>query len=322
MNTQNKQNGFSMISVIVAAGIFSVISLGLAYAIGNALKGASHLRNVEIVDSVSDLIGGLAGDPDYCSLLFNGTDISGPFPKTIKSDVQFYELLSTGTLGANKIIGQGQLFENFIKIENLDLVVDNLFGSGRYLGSIVIKMKANTGYNLFFTRKVPLMISTDSTSKVSNCSTSFKNTLGARMGSFSETCTDFASTGWSSKNSCLQDGRWHMVFSHNAAGAPTFGTENDLVSHIDAGAAVRIGLPPGTFGLDGFYQLCETTTRQGTKLVCLWGPRPEVPNWAISQIGPYKAGAAFTNGELYWSGKPDAPTGPDVNTKLNWLIKY
>ena len=242
------QNGFSLISALVSVGIVSIVSLGLAYSIGVSLKGMAQIRNSSLAGEVKDIIGGLVGDSEYCSLSLGGINISGPFPKKVAEGINFKSMNADGTLGVTSIIQVGQKYENHLEVTELNLIVTEPLVSQRYIGSIELNFKGDTGLSLYFNRKVPIIISTNLTNNITNCTRVASSLTGPRKGVYSKTCNDFAAMGWASKMACLQDGKWHHVFSNDEAGLPSFGAVANFANYIQEGADAKVSIKTGFAG--------------------------------------------------------------------------
>lgn len=61
----------------------------------------------------------------------------------------------------------------------------------------------------------------------------------AQAGSYSMKCDDYSAAGFSSKDACLKDGRWHVVYE-NEGSSVTYGSVEVLNSHMVAGADVKV----------------------------------------------------------------------------------
>lgn len=139
----------------------------------------------------------------------------------------------------------------------------------------------------------------------------------------SDTCEDYYLRGWSTKKDCLQDGEWHLV--------PNPGTE--LESHADAGADVKVIIPPQSLFQNGrnlgiqmsgneecqqFYRsqngsrpyYCLTTARFQNEL-------PSATNHGSARFG--------TDGSIYCNGM----NNPGVNgcggvdpMTFKWYVRY
>lgn len=66
---------------------------------------------------------------------------------------------------------------------------------------------------------------------------SWQAVAGKRM--YSATCEDWAESGFPSKESCITDGRWHLVYQNDADGNTIGGSIKDLKRHAANGADVK-----------------------------------------------------------------------------------
>ena len=125
--------------------------------------------------------------------------------------------------------------------------------------------------------------------------------------------------GWPTKDACIKGGRWHLLYSHNSNGVPTFGTLNGLINYIDQGAEVKIGIPPGGFlpTTDGFSEKCTSTIRDNGKLLCLSSSRMAVPNWSTPVIKGIFGVVFFSTGLLVY----EAPS-TTLQVPMNWYVRF
>lgn len=311
--------GFSLASVLVGVGIASFVVLGIAAAVTGGIDGMSHMRNVALAEDVSGLVSGMMGDPDYCALHFKGKKVGPTLPSLIDNKVVFKDVTAAGTLGSNEIISAGKKYQNVLQVESISLSADNLIGPNRYLGSVKMALKGNTGYSLYFNRNIPLQIATDAAGNISACSRASEVVHGTTVGVWSDTCADFASKGWPSKDACLKDGRWHMAYSHTATGAPTYGTLNGLIALIEQGPEVKVRLPAGGFapGIDGFYESCVSTIRNAGKLACLSSSREGIPDWNTPIMKGISGVVYFSTGQLVYREPSDS-----VKVPMQWWVKF
>lgn len=215
----------------------------------------------------------------------------------------------------------GQVIENRMTVESLTLKAVQMVAPQQYLGRLQLQLNP-IGDGIVLSRAISLFMQTDTTGSITSCSRALQNPIDSARGIYSETCTDFAAKGWSSKQTCLQDGRWHRVYSTNASGGVAFGTLNDLTNHIDGGAEARIGVPPGTLGFSGFSDLCSSTARMSAKLVCLTHFRAGVPDWASESLSEPSALSYYTNGHLLLGGNATTGSANIVTLPMHWWIKY
>lgn len=76
-------------------------------------------------------------------------------------------------------------------------------------------------------------------------------TANASNKEYSERCDNYSAIGFSSKDACLKDGRWHVVFETNAQGAVTYGSVDILEGHMLAGADFKVVAPNQRLFLNG-----------------------------------------------------------------------
>ncbi len=313
------RKGFTLIGVLLAVGVVSLVAMGISVAVTNGVDGMSHMRNVALAEDVSGLVSGLMGDPDYCRAHFGGQTIGSTLPSVIASSVVFKEISSGGTLGAGDIIKPGTKYQNVLEVQSISLKAENVIGPHRYLGSLNLTLKGNTGYGLYFNRSIPLQIATDMAGKITDCSRAAEVVHGTTQGVWSETCDDFAAKGWPAKDSCLKDGRWHKVYSHTSTGTPTYGSMSALIKDIDEGADVKVSIPAGGFvgTADAHSERCVSTIRDNGMLLCLGSARLGVTDW-VTPVSDATGGVVYySTGRLIYH----APSTV-VNVPLNWHVKF
>lgn len=135
--------------------------------------------------------------------------------------------------------------------------------------------------------------------------------------SYSKDCTDWESAGWDSKETCLKDGRWHLIYKNNPSGTPTFGSVNAMEQHIKNGAEFKIIHGSVT-------EICQQTYRsaQGIKpIYCLTGLR------FAGEAPPFvkHSSARFGSDGSIWclaEGTQNANACSGLSMEYEWLIKY
>lgn len=319
MKLLKSNSGFSLASILVGVGIISIVALGIAAAVTGGIDGMSHMRNVALAEDVSGLVSGMMGDPDYCALHFRNKTVGNTLPAVIDNNVVFRDVTPAGTLGPNEIIRAGKKYQNVLNVESITLNIDNSLGANRYLGSVKMTLKGNTGYNLYFNRSIPLQIATDAARNITACSRASEVVHGTTVGVWSDNCNDFAAKGWPSKDACMKDGRWHLAYSHTASGAPTLGTLNGLIALIEQGPEVKVRLPAGGFapGIDGFYESCVSTIRNAGKLACLSNSRQGIPDWNTPVMKGISGVVYFSTGQLVYREPSDS-----VQVPMQWWVKF
>lgn len=211
--TQNA--GFSLASVLIGVGVASIVGLGIAAAVSGGIDGMSHMRNVALAEDISGLVSGLMGDPDYCAMHFAGKKVGPILPAVVEQNVVFKDVAASGALGSNEILKAGASYQNVLKVESISLNAEHSLGARRYLGSVKLSLKGNTGYNLYFNRSVPLQIATDASGTITACARASEVVHGTTQGVWSDTCNDFAAKGWPTPT---KDGPPRMPASKVAGG--------------------------------------------------------------------------------------------------------
>lgn len=72
---------------------------------------------------------------------------------------------------------------------------------------------------------------------------SFAGAADASNREYSEKCDNYSSIGFASKDACLEDGRWHVVFETNAQGGVVYGSVDLVEAHMVAGADFKVVAP-------------------------------------------------------------------------------
>jgi type II secretory pathway pseudopilin PulG len=329
------RNGFSLVESIISIGIASLVSLSITYAVVSSLDGLSHQRNFNLTEETVSIISGMMGDPNYCTLHFNGKVISPTLPATVVNDIELFDMASDSTIGSSQLFAVGRTIQNTLAITDFKMIMENSIGPNRYIGYLSITFKANTGYNAYFTRKIALNVSTDSSSKIASCSRSLQPSIGPSQGVFSENCTDFAAKGWASKDQCLQDGRWHIVYSNDASGNSSFGSTNDIDANVQKGASLKVSIKPGFAGWDASYYSCieygrytgaNNPTHAG---LCIIGPSTGSEPLGAgyynleTKISPLVGKTFLTTGVVFLQSTYNTASDP-LGTKIpmDWWIRY
>ncbi|HEY1079864.1 MAG TPA: hypothetical protein VGE46_07195 [Bdellovibrio sp.] len=157
-------------------------------------------------------------------------------------------------------------------------------------------------------------------------------TTGGEVG-YSETCDDYASAGWASKEDCLKDGEWHLVIEVPAGGgAPTIGSIEEINRHVQAGTDVKVIIPeqrlyaygsPTNIIVAGNEE-CQQVYRgqQGTgPIYCLTTMRLTGENSGEISHGSARYG---TDGSMYCLGSSGSNgNGCTVDpVRYKWYIRY
>lgn len=311
--------GFSLMQAMVSVGIGSLVTLGIAAAVANGMEGLSHSKNANIAEDLTVQISGMMGDPNYCSAHFGGIVISGGLPKKIADNVVLKNIEANGSLGSESIVQVGRAYQNSLTVESLSLNVSHMLGANRYLGYLALSAKSKSGTGIVFNRQVPIHISTDTAGRLVSCSRMSEPTQGTSQGVYSRTCLDFAAKGWPSKEACLQDGRWHLVYGNGAGGGTNFGRIKDLEDAIEEGAEIK-----ALYNNKKNSEICQSVYRSdiGSRpIYCLGGVR-----FAGEAIPYLKSSAARvgTNGSIYCQplDSPNVNECPGVTSAVDWLVKY
>ncbi|QQR68234.1 MAG: hypothetical protein IPI58_05070 [Alphaproteobacteria bacterium] len=91
--------------------------------------------------------------------------------------------------------------------------------------------------------------------------------------SYSLTCEDWKDSGFSSKDACIKDGRWHLVYINDDNGKTTFGSLKEFKSYTDQGADVKNN------DYNGDSHICQTVVWKGNLVHCLDGVRVQGEVW-------------------------------------------
>lgn len=317
MDLLRSRTGFTLVSAIMAVAISAVTAMGIAAAVSNGMDGLSHSRNFNLAEDLSLFVAGVMGDPNYCAIHFAGKTISEPLPSIIDDKVVFRDITPGGVLGSNVLLQAGNKYQNILLVESVQLQVDNMIGPNRYLGSIVVSLKGNTGYNLNFKRTIPLNIATNSAKKIVSCGRLSEPSQGTTEGIWSLTCDDFAAKGWPTRDACIKDGRWHLIFQATAGGSITRGSLEEMITLANEGGMFRIQVQPGTLGFRAGYDLCSGLAVIGNDIACLVTARSGVPDWNTKHISPPVSVVYFSNGKLVFGAPND-----NVFVPLDWFVKF
>lgn len=87
---------------------------------------------------------------------------------------------------------------------------------------------------------------------------------------YSLTCEDWSASGFASKDTCIMDGRWHLVYQNDASGKAAGGSLEDLKRYAEMGADIKNADTGGV-------HFCQTagwqTEGDNGLFVCLDGAR-------------------------------------------------
>lgn len=140
---------------------------------------------------------------------------------------------------------------------------------------------------------------------------------GTTEGVWSFSCDDFASKGWPSKDACIKDGRWHLVFQVTAGGSVTKGSLEEMISLSNQGGSFRVQIPAGTLGFRAGYDFCSGLAVVGNDMACLISARPGVPDWNAKTISSPGAVVYFSNGKLVYNAPNE-----NVYVPIDWFVKF
>jgi len=171
--------GFSLLETMLAVAISSVIALSITYAVVGSLDGMSHVKNLSLAEEASQLMSGILVDSNYCGLHFNGKTVPLAMGTVFEPNVVFKEMATPTSLGPNTIFGAGTKYQNVLLINSMKLLVESKISAQRYIGSIQVDYKANTGLQSQFSRKVNLILETDAARKITSCSHSSSSAIMA-----------------------------------------------------------------------------------------------------------------------------------------------
>ncbi len=326
------KRGFSLIETLVVISILGVASVVVAQMVSLLLNAQTIYKNFEVAQETKGIISALLTDSEYCALSFNGATIGATLPDKIVSNVDLKTVDSTGALSATSIITSGYKKGN-LTLNTIELWATQLLAPTRYLGEIRMRFIPDAG-GVELVRSLPIFIQVSGTN-LSSCSRVLMSPNdNMTNGIYSQDCDNFASTGWGTKSACIEDGRWHRVYSHSNTGAATYGTLATLTSHAARGASIKVQSTTAMSGLSLYYANCEDF---GTYLgvgLCRTPSVNGIPTWGAGSTPTSVSVLAssqfwFTSGILLYSkddpspSAPYAPVAPQtVNIPMDWYIKY
>lgn len=311
--------GFTLIQAVVSIGIGSIVALGVAAAVANGMDGISQAKSFSMAEDLTVQISGMMGDPNYCGLHFRGATITGGLPQKIAGSVVLRNVNANGTLGAESIVQGGKAYQNSLNVESIELFASHMLGANRYLGYLALTARAKSGNGIVFNRQVPIHFATDISGKIVSCSRMSEPTQGTVQGIYSRSCLDFASTGWPSKQACMQDGRWHVVYSNGAGGGTAFGALAELENAIGEGAEIKV-----LYNGKKNSEVCQSVYRSDVgarPIYCLSGTR------FAGETEPYLKPSSVrlgTNGSVYCLAleNPNANECAGATSAMDWLVRY
>lgn len=159
------------------------------------------------------------------------------------------------------------------------------------------------------------------------------SSLQAQAGSYSMKCEDFAAAGFSSKDACVKDGRWHVVYENDTASRAVYGSVAALYDHVVAGADVKVIAVNQQLYLNGsalgifanINEKCQQVYRSNLgarPIYCLSPVR-----FSNEDINSVSHGSARygSDGRVVCNAMKSTPGGNACTTDpvaLKWLVKY
>lgn len=218
----------------MSIGISSMIALGTTYAVVTSMNGMSHIKNMNLAEDSIQLISGMLTDSNYCSLHFRGLTVPTSMNTVIESHVILKDMSSPTTLGTTEIFKEGQKYQNSLEISSIKLFVESKVGANRFTGTIKVTYKGTSGMINHFTRSTSLFITTDASSKITDCSQSLTSSALAAQyvrGQIYGHCRQEYDANFTVTSS--QPPTWPMLTCPNGS-SPTCETGYTLVmTHID-----------------------------------------------------------------------------------------
>lgn len=117
-------------------------------------------------------------------------------------------------------------------------------------------------------------------------------TAGSRT-RYSLTCDDWKKIGWGSKDECIKDGRWHLVYVNNNSGGSAYGNISNLVDYANSGADVK----SNTSGSVGGSHLCSSIAWKDGVLACMDTISADASDLFVTSAGP-NDGTVFAGSAL------------------------
>lgn len=316
------KKGLTILELIISVAIVAFLSLAMGTTMLDGLSGARKIQVFNQADEISNQIGYLLKDPIFCTGHFSKVQIPKNIPeKNVVKDIHFKELKSDGTLDNKTIIKVGDTFDNKLQVSSIRLSVDSMAANQRYLGSVNFGYK-ETGKNVVFERSVPVILSTDSNRNIVYCGRLQKKDYREEIiKEYTADCADYSARGWPSKEDCMKDGRWHIVFQQNAGQHLPRKYKDEFLNHIANGAEARVGIRDSD-GVIIAYESCNHISTDSTNhpnmILCLTGARSGVNNWETHNSQKLRGGVVYFN-----DGSAHAPGWSAVRSMgLVWYVKY
>jgi hypothetical protein len=157
---------------------------------------------------------------------------------------------------------------------------------------------------------------------------------GAQAGSkaYSERCDNYSSLSYSSKDACLKDGRWHVIYETNAQGSAVYGSVDIVETHMVAGADFKVVAPNQRLFLNGaalsvvanLNEKCQQVYRSQNGIRPIYCLSPMRFGGEATPDINHGSARYGTDGRVYCNAM-NAPGGNACTTDpiaLKFLIKY
>lgn len=310
--------GFALIQILVASVIIAVVALGVATTLFSGFRGVANNRNVNAADDIADRFTALLESESFCSAQFKGIAVPASLPAIVKSNFNLKKLSASGDLTSDAIFEENQYAQGLVKISKTELSIDYFIGVNKYVGSLIITMNADTGKLTTLSRAINLILRTDGSGNIKTCSRVNAHSVDSfEPGDFSVTCYDFLAKGWSSRDDCLKDGRWHLVYSIDNNGDTLIGSSGEFLSYIRAGAVAKVGVKEDSVDK---YELCQVINRNLSKqdeLSCITSTRTNENKW----IGSTRRVRGI-DGVVYMNDGNSYTRTETKKNATNWYIKF
>lgn len=317
-----KKNGFSLVEALIALSVVGIGTAAVATMISHLLNSQTVQKNFDSAQEVRGIVSALLTDSNYCSLNFAGVTVPNAAPAKIVDTVDIKSLTATGVLSATTVIGLGYKNGN-MNLTNFELWTTQLIAPNRYLGMIRMGFTpaSNGGIGLF--RELPIFIERTGTT-LTSCSRVLSSPYdNLNNGVYSKDCNDYLTKGWGSKKSCIEDGRWHLVYKNSSTGVrdPAYGTLAELRNHIEEGATVRVSWQFGA--ISAVSEICASTAFNAGKLVCIPPSRIGIATWVPVAIStPIGGVAMLSSGEIIFGADFDSGSPSGAQMPMEWFIRY
>lgn len=144
---------------------------------------------------------------------------------------------------------------------------------------------------------------------------------------YSETCNDYLALQYPSKEQCLRDGRWHLVFENSQGGAAVFGSLADLQVHLVAGAEFKVVVPnimgEGRSGNERCQQMYKAQLKSNV-YYCLTAARFAGEETGVHGSARYGTdGSLYCNSHMMMSGlAPTTSLCGGLTLGYKWYVRY